>query len=74
MLLKSFTKSMFTALHNDKFPKRKIVNKVFNAHNSPGDMDRKYMLSAQMRIKTYFSNGNGIYQSAGKTRVFICTY
>lgn len=25
------TESMFTALYNDKFPKRKIVNKVFNA-------------------------------------------
>lgn len=65
---------MFTALYNEKFPKRKIVNKVFNAHNSPGDVDRKYMCSALQKIKTYLSNGNGIYQSAGKKWVFICTY
>lgn len=57
---------MFTALYDDKFPERKIVSKVFNAHNSPGDTDRKHMRSALEKIKTYLSNGNGIYQSASK--------
>lgn len=63
MILK---KLMFAAFYNDKFPKRDIVNKVFNAHNSPGDRDRKYMHSALKKMKTYLYNGNGIYQSAGK--------
>lgn len=65
---------MFTALHNDKSPKKKIVNKVFDAHNSPGDMDRKCVYLALKKIKTYLPNGTGIYQSAGKKWVFIRTY
>lgn len=53
---------------------RKIVNKVFNAHKSPGDMDRKCMHSALKTIKTYLSNGGDIYQWAVRKWVFICTY
>lgn len=45
---------------------RKIVNKVFNAHKSPGDMDRKCMHSALKTVKTYLSNGGDIYQWAVK--------
>lgn len=40
LLLWFLQKSMFTDLYSDKFPKRKIVNKVFNAHKSLGDMSR----------------------------------
>lgn len=66
------TKSTFTAFYNDKFLKREIVNKLFNAPSSPGNTDRKYMHSARKKIKTYLRNGKGIYQSAGKKWVFIC--
>lgn len=43
---------MLTAFYNDKFPKREIVNKLFNAHNSPGDREKKYTHTALKKIKT----------------------